>query len=89
VRLSQLTGAPIIPCVIIGTAVYSRFSSYYPFRAIRFGVNYGNAIHVGPDDDRQIAAEQLRQAYVDLYQELKAAIPVKQKSQAATQSANR
>lgn len=46
VRLAQLTGAPILPCAILGTAVYSRFSSWYPTRSVRFGVNVGEPILV-------------------------------------------
>jgi 1-acyl-sn-glycerol-3-phosphate acyltransferase len=74
VRLAQLAKAPIIPTVIIGTAVYSRFSSWYPFRAIRFGVAYGEPILVPDGDDerpiREAATATLKAAYLDLYREL-------------------
>ena len=78
VRLAQLTRVPIIPCVILGTEVYSKFTSYLPLRAVRWGVVYGNEINV-PDGEndrhlREAATEQLRVAYQDLYAELKSAI---------------
>jgi 1-acyl-sn-glycerol-3-phosphate acyltransferase len=78
IRLAQLTGAPVIPCVIVGTSIYSKFSSWYPFRAVRFGVNYGEAINVAPNDDVKIKTEMLRMAYLDLYRELRQAMPSKE-----------
>jgi len=75
IRLAQLTGAPIIPCVIVGTSIYRKFSSWYPFRAVRFGVIYGNAIQVAPEGDPAVATEQLRVAYLDLYRELRQTVP--------------
>jgi 1-acyl-sn-glycerol-3-phosphate acyltransferase len=75
IRLAQLTGVPVIPCVILGTTEYYKFSSWYPFRAVRFGVIYGNAIQVAPNEDLAVGTEKLRAAYVELYKELKQAIP--------------
>ncbi len=83
VRLAQLTGAPIVPCVILGTGVYTKVASYLPTRAVRWGLIYGNDIRVtGCDDDRavrQAATDKLRDAYRDLYLELKTAIDAVQK----------
>ena len=74
VRLAQLTKAPIVPCVIVGTAIYSKFSSWYPFRAVRFGVNYGEPIEVKSGDDLEVATQALRTAYLHLYEELRGAL---------------
>jgi 1-acyl-sn-glycerol-3-phosphate acyltransferase len=78
IRLAQLTGVPIIPAVILGTTEYYQFKSWYPFRAVRWGLNYGDAIEVPNTDDTKAhaaaAAEKLRLAYLDLNLELKAAI---------------
>jgi 1-acyl-sn-glycerol-3-phosphate acyltransferase len=75
IRLAQLTGVPVIPCVILGTTAYDKFASWYPLRAVRFGVSYGNAIEVAPKEDPSIATEKLRLAYLQLYNELKQALP--------------
>jgi 1-acyl-sn-glycerol-3-phosphate acyltransferase len=71
IRLAQLTGVPIVPCAIVGTGIYSKFSSWYPFRAVRFGVAFGELIRVpeGPEA-RSAATAALKSAYVDLFKEL-------------------
>jgi 1-acyl-sn-glycerol-3-phosphate acyltransferase len=78
VRLAQLTGVPIIPAVILGTTEYYKFKSWYPLRAVRWGLIYGNAIEVASGDDpkaeAKAATEKLRLAYLELNQELKTAI---------------
>ncbi len=33
VRLAHLSGCPVVPAVVLGTAVYARFTSYLPTRA--------------------------------------------------------
>jgi 1-acyl-sn-glycerol-3-phosphate acyltransferase len=78
VHLAQLTGAPIIPCVLLGTKQWSKFSSWFPLKRTVFGLNYGEPIHVadGPDaqEQRRIATEKLAGAYRSLYAELKEAM---------------
>ena len=70
VRLSQLSRCPIVPVVILGTAVYAKFSTYYPTRSAPVGVNYGQPI----DGDGPDAQQQLASAYVALAAELRRAM---------------
>jgi 1-acyl-sn-glycerol-3-phosphate acyltransferase len=72
VRLAQLAGVPIVPCAIVGTAAYHRVSAWLPLRRTRYGINYGNPIMPSEDLSKMQAA--LRQAYLDLYEELRSAM---------------
>lgn len=78
IRLAHMSGAPIIPCVALGTGAYAKISAWLPTRSVRFGLNYGKPIVVDPQADpdtaRATATEQLRQAYLSLNQELRAAM---------------
>ena len=74
IRLAQLTGVPIVPCAIVGTGIYSKFSSWYPFRAVRFGVAFGEPIRVDGDTGaRPAATAALQSAYAGLFLELASA----------------
>lgn len=79
VRIAQLAGAPIVPCVVLGTAPYRRVTSWLPHRAIRYGINYGEPMRVRTDLEPEAAradlTRRLSAAYVDLYQELRRAMP--------------
>jgi 1-acyl-sn-glycerol-3-phosphate acyltransferase len=78
IRLAQLGNAPIIPAVVLGTKAYYTFKAWLPLRAIRYGVIYGNPIVVDPSGDpeeaKAKASGELRQAFLDLSAELKAAM---------------
>jgi len=77
VRLAQLAGAPILPCVILGAANYSRPRSWIPLKLWKHGINYGELIHAPPDggeDATAKALEQLKSAYQSLHAELRAAM---------------
>ena len=71
-RLAQLAGVPIVPCVVLGTGAYTRVASWVPLRRTRYGVNYGQPIP--PAEDHQATEAALRQAYLDLYEELHSAL---------------
>ncbi len=43
-RIAQLANVPIIPCVIINSAAYSRFTSWLPIRRTRYGIIFGAPI---------------------------------------------
>jgi 1-acyl-sn-glycerol-3-phosphate acyltransferase len=77
-RIAQLADAPVVPTVILGTGGYSRVLSWAPVRGLRYGVNFGQPIRVRKDIDKAEAVTQflaeMRQAYLDLYAELKAAM---------------
>ena len=77
VRLAQLAGAPILPCVVLGAAKYSRVQSWIPLKLWRHGINYGELIDVPVDGGEAALAkaiEQLKSAYLSLYAELHAAM---------------
>lgn len=77
VRLAQLAGAPVMPCVVLGAANYSRVRSWIPLKFWKHGINYGELIHVPAEGGREAAAkaiEQLRSAYLSLYAELREAM---------------
>jgi 1-acyl-sn-glycerol-3-phosphate acyltransferase len=63
IRIAQLTNAPIVPCVILGTSAYRRRDAWFPLRQTRYGINFGLPEHIHD-------AEQLRQSWLNLSQEL-------------------
>jgi 1-acyl-sn-glycerol-3-phosphate acyltransferase len=71
-RIAQLAGAPIVPCVVLGTGAYARASAWLPLRRIRYAVNFGEPIAV-PAGEEADAILRLRRAYDDLYDELRGA----------------
>lgn len=77
-RLAQMANVPIIPVVLINSRAYGRPINWAPLRRVRYGANFGKPIEPSADLDKQSAAEdvetRLRAAYVDLYQELSAAM---------------
>ena len=78
-RIAQLADVPVIPCAIVGTDAYSRFASWLPLRRVRYGVNFGEPLFVRKDIDKDEALaeflDKLREAYLDLYAELREAMP--------------
>jgi 1-acyl-sn-glycerol-3-phosphate acyltransferase len=77
VRLAQLAGVPILPCVVLDAAKYSRPRNWIPLKLWKHGINYGELIHVLPESGEEAAAEalmQLKSAYLSLYAELRAAM---------------
>lgn len=73
-RLARLAGVPILPCVILGTAAYHRFSSWLPLRRTIYAINYGMPIEPADTADDEELLQKLREAYQALYAELRAAI---------------
>lgn len=77
-RIAQLANVPVIPCAIVGTSAYARVKSWLPLRRVRYGIHIGQPIHLTDNADKQeaqrIFLDQLRQAYIELYAELKAAM---------------
>jgi 1-acyl-sn-glycerol-3-phosphate acyltransferase len=73
-KLAQLAGVPVVPCVILGTGAYSRWTSWLPLRRTRYGVNYGKPLFVRTDLDeaeaRQEFLRELKGAYRSLHAEL-------------------
>ncbi len=77
-RLAQLAGAPIVPCVILGSGKYTRILSWLPLRRVKYGVIFGQPLQPRRDLDRAQAIEallqDLKRSYVELYAELAAAM---------------
>jgi 1-acyl-sn-glycerol-3-phosphate acyltransferase len=77
-RIAQLADVPVIPCVIVGTDSYLRVKSWLPLKRVRYGVIFGEPLLVRKDlekhDATKLFLDQLRQAYLDLHEELKAAM---------------
>jgi 1-acyl-sn-glycerol-3-phosphate acyltransferase len=77
-RLARLAGVPIMPCVVLGTGAYRRASAWLPLHRTRYAVGFGEPFTVReetPDDATASsqAMAQLRQRYLELYDELRAA----------------
>jgi 1-acyl-sn-glycerol-3-phosphate acyltransferase len=72
-RLARLGGAPIVPCVVLGTGGFGRASAWLPFKRVRYGVAFGEAIVVANEGEEAGAVERLARAYEALYAELRAA----------------
>jgi 1-acyl-sn-glycerol-3-phosphate acyltransferase len=72
-RLARLGGAPIMPCVVLGTGGFGRASAWLPTKSVRYGVAFGEEIWVDEEDGEAAAVEQLARSYEDLYAQLRAA----------------
>jgi len=60
-RIAQMTGAPVVPCVIVDSAAYSRPVSWLPARRTRYGIIYGGPI------DPTLEPERIEAVLVDAY----------------------
>jgi 1-acyl-sn-glycerol-3-phosphate acyltransferase len=73
-RLAQISGVPVLPCVVIGGANFKGWTSYLPFARTRFAVAYGEAIFARRDlpkaDAGAIMVEEIQGAMRALHQEL-------------------
>jgi 1-acyl-sn-glycerol-3-phosphate acyltransferase len=78
-RLAVLAGAPVVPCVVLGTAAYKRFTSWLPLRRTKYGMNFGEPLTPRADLDADAAeadlTARLAAAYVSLYAELRPLLP--------------
>ena len=72
-RLAELSGAPVLPCVVLGSAQYRKFKAWLPTRQTRIGINFGEPLYfqanAGPDP-REAFLARLRHAYHELHREL-------------------
>ena len=71
-----MAGVPILPCVLVGSRPYHRFSQWMPFKRIKYGLIYGEPFDVYTDDeaDPRVFEERLRKAFLELHAELKQAM---------------
>jgi 1-acyl-sn-glycerol-3-phosphate acyltransferase len=76
-RLARLANVPIVPCVVLATGAYGRSSAWLPLRRTRYAINFCAPLRVSQDGDeaavRVEAAIQLKRAYDEGYEELRAA----------------
>lgn len=73
-RIAQMTGAAVVPCVVIGSEVFGRPGSWLPLRRTRYGVIFGEPID--PGLDAGVIEERLIEAFVALHAELSRAMAV-------------
>lgn len=78
-RLAQLSGAPVVPCVTLGTDAYRTLASWMPLRRVRYGVIFGQPLtarrDLSPEAAQADLVARLSVAYGDLYQELRSVLP--------------
>ena len=78
--IARLGGAPVVPCVIVGTRAFSRPTSWLPLRRTRWGANFGHPLAPRTDLPEAAAKEELlaslRTAYASLHAELREAMGV-------------
>ena len=70
-RIARMSGAPIIPCVILGTGAYTRLGGWLPLRATRYAVAFGEPFSVSESMDDDAAARLLRRRWHALHEELR------------------
>jgi 1-acyl-sn-glycerol-3-phosphate acyltransferase len=75
VRIARIANATILPVVVLGTGAFARPAAWLPLRRTRYAVAFGHPIPAPADADADEAAtvSAMRQAYDELYAELRAA----------------
>lgn len=71
-RIAHMTGAPVVPCVVINSQAYSRVSSWMPLRRTRYGLVYGPPINGALDPG--IIESRLVDSFVELHALLREAM---------------
>ena len=69
-RIAVLADVPIIPCIIIGSERYSRFTSWLPLRRTKYAVAFGEMI--APNATAEEIEAKLIDAFVALHTQLQA-----------------
>jgi len=80
-RIAHMTGAPVIPCVLINSHAYGRVSSWLPFRHTRYGMIYGEPID--PKLEPEVIEATLIDAFVSLHARLTAQMAALSRSSAS------
>jgi 1-acyl-sn-glycerol-3-phosphate acyltransferase len=70
-RIARMSGAPILPCVILGTGAYQNPKAWLPLRQTRYAVNFGETFAVTEQMDDAQAAAELRRQWHQLHEELR------------------
>jgi 1-acyl-sn-glycerol-3-phosphate acyltransferase len=58
-RIAVLAKAPVVPCVIVDTQLYERVPAWFPHKATRYGIIFGDPI------DPSLGAEAIEAKLVD------------------------
>lgn len=73
-RLAQLAGVPVLPCVVVGSGQFRRWSSWLPLFRTRWAVAFGEPIFLArdrpPEDARDALTAALTRALGTLHQEI-------------------
>src|SRR5688572_10495545 len=72
VRIARMSGAPIVPCVVLGTGAYRRSNAWLPVKGTRYAVAFGEPFDVTDEMDDERAAGMLRGSWDVLHGELRA-----------------
>ncbi len=77
-RIAQMANVPVVPCVVVGSNVYARVSSWLPIRRARYGITFGEPLTIDQSLDKAAGAslleDQLREAFMRLYEDLRTVI---------------
>jgi len=88
--LAELSGAPVIPCVVLGASSYESILSWAPIGAVRYGVIFGEPMYFVPGEDRAAARQaflnELKDRFISLRDEL--AVTMEKKPRRSTVSLN-
>ncbi len=72
--LAQLAGVPILPCVVLGSEQFERWTSWLPLRGTKFAIAYGEPIFPRQDlpkpEARALMQRELRAAFLALHAEV-------------------
>lgn len=71
-RIASLSGAPIVPCVIVNSGAYRRPHSWFPFFQTRYGVIFGKPLT--PEIHGEKIEDALVESMVHLHTQLKTAM---------------
>jgi 1-acyl-sn-glycerol-3-phosphate acyltransferase len=70
-RIARMANVPIVPAVVYGADAYGRPANWLPLRRTRYGIIFGDPIHVADEGEGE---RQLAHAYTALFDELNAAM---------------
>jgi 1-acyl-sn-glycerol-3-phosphate acyltransferase len=67
-RIANLSRAPVIPCVIVGSSQYSHFASWLPLFRTRYGIAFAEPIDptLGAEEIEMRLVEAMRGLYAQL-----------------------
>lgn len=71
-RLAKMSGAPIIPCVMIDSRAFWKFTAWLPHRRTRYGIIFGPPVEAKGEAE-EIEAELIKR-FMSLHAELSAAM---------------